>query len=288
MTDISILSDHRCTLGEGPFYCTRRNTLFWFDILEKKRHQHDFASGKQSVVDLPEMASAMAVLDDENDLIFTETGLWKRHEKSGELTSIEPIEADNAITRSNDARIHSSGAFWLGTMGKQAQEKAGAIYHYFNGTLTKLFADITIPNAICFSPDGKTAYYTDTATDKLMRVSVEKSTGLPNAEPEIFFDHKDKEGGLDGAVVDADGNIWIALWGAGCVNCYSSDGQLKAAYEVDAKQLTCPVFIGDGRIAVTSAFEGMSEADKANDPNAGKTFVLNVSVPAKLEPLVRI
>jgi len=288
MANISILSEHRCDLGEGPFYCTRRNTLFWFDILGKTRHQHDFATGENSAVALPEMASAMAVLEDENDLVFTETGLWKRNNESGFLTSIAPIEADNSQTRSNDARVHPSGAFWLGTMGKQAQNKAGAIYHYRNGKLTKLYGDISIPNAICFSPDGSKAYYTDTIAAKLMSVSVDPETGLPNGEPTILLDHSDNEGGLDGAIVGADGNIWIALWGASVINSYSSDGVLKASHTVDATQPSCPAFIGGGKIAVTTAMEGMDEAAKQSDPNAGKTFVLDVAAAPKFEPLVAI
>jgi sugar lactone lactonase YvrE len=58
-----------------------------------------------------------------------------------------------------------SGALWIGTMGKKCRKTgAGAIYHVARGTVTLLFPDITIPNAICFSPDGAAAYFTDTVT----------------------------------------------------------------------------------------------------------------------------
>lgn len=288
MADISILSEHRCELGEGPFYCPRRKTLFWFDILGKKRHQHDFQTGKQGAIDLPEMTSAMAVIDDENDLLFTQTGLWKRNNASGSLSQIADIEASNSVTRSNDARVHPSGAFWLGTMGKQAQDKAGAIYHYRSGTLTKLFADISIPNAICFSVDGSTAYYTDTPTAKWMRVAVDPETGLPTSEPVVFLDYAGNKGGLDGAIVDTKNNLWIAIWGEGVVNCYSADGHLIESHKIQATKTTCPVFIDDGKIAVTSAWEGMDDGAKAADINAGKTFVLDVGASAKFEPNVVI
>ena len=33
-------------------------------------------------------------------------------------------------TRSNDARVHPSGTFWIGTMGRNAEKGAGAIYAF--------------------------------------------------------------------------------------------------------------------------------------------------------------
>jgi sugar lactone lactonase YvrE len=38
---------------------------------------------------------------------------------------------------------------------------------------TLLYPRITIPNAICFSPDGAIAYFTDTVTARLMRVAID-------------------------------------------------------------------------------------------------------------------
>ncbi len=158
----ALLDESQCELGEGPHYCERRNTLFWFDIVGRARHALDLSSGEKTVLNLPEMASAMAVIDDETDAIFTESGLWKLALGSGAWTPLMNIEDENEITRSNDARVHPSGAFWIGTMGKKAEHEAGAIYHFFKGELTKLFDALTIPNAISFSPQLGTLYDTKT------------------------------------------------------------------------------------------------------------------------------
>ncbi|MEM7291622.1 MAG: SMP-30/gluconolactonase/LRE family protein [Pseudomonadota bacterium] len=284
MAKVSVLSDHQCHLGEGPFFCERRNALFWFDILGRKRHAYDFSNNQQSVFDLTGMPSAMAVVDDQHDAILTSTGLWLLNTESNAWSPIVNIEADNPITRSNDARVHPSGAFWMGTMGQRAEDKLGAIYHYRKGTLTTLFHDISIPNGICFSPDGGTAYFTDTPTDKLMQVPVDPDTGLPEADPEVVIDHTGKAGGLDGAIVDANGNIWIALWDASAVNCYAPTGQLLESISIPATKCTCPAFVIDGKIAVTSAWQGMNNEAKAADPGAGKTFLLDIKVKPKFEP----
>ena len=288
MTEISTLSEHHCHLGEGPFYCERRNTLFWFDILERRRHAHDFSNSAQSVLALTEMSSAMAVVDEQHDAILTSSGLWLLNIESNAWSPIASIEADNQITRSNDARVHPSGAFWMGTMGRKAEENAGAIYHYRKGNLTTLFDNITIPNGICFSPDGQTGYFTDTLTAKLMRVLVDPDTGLPEATPEVLIDHTGNQGGLDGAIVDADGNIWIALWDASAMNCYSAKGELLKSTALPAMKCTCPAFVNDGKIAVTSAWQGMDDKAKAADTEAGKTFLVHTNVKPKFEPRVLI
>lgn len=288
MAEISILSATNCHLGEGPFFCQRRNTLFWFDIVGKKRYAHDFESGTEMVEDLPEMTSAMGVTEGDQDVLFTESGLWLM-EGAG-LRQLVAIEADNPATRSNDARIHPSGAFWLGTMGKNAEPDAGAIYRYFEGQLERMFDAITIPNSICFSTDGGTAYFTDTATAKLMQVSVNPANGASTGEPTVFFDHTSGEGGLDGSVCDGDDRIWNARWGASALDCYAPDGQRIATIDLPVSQPSCPAFVGGNRIAVTSAFQAMDAVARANDPNAGSTLLVTLDEPIKprFEPAVRL
>ncbi|RNC91399.1 MAG: SMP-30/gluconolactonase/LRE family protein [Oricola sp.] len=288
MAAIDFLSRTHCHLGEGPFFCDRRDTLFWFDIVEKKRYAHDFATGTETVLDLPEMASAMGVAADGRDVIFTETGLllWD----GTDLTRCAAIEADNPQTRSNDARIHPSGAFWLGTMGKGAEPGSGAIYRWFAGSVDLLFDNITIPNAICFSPDGTTAWFTDTPTGKLMRVATDPATGAPTGEPQLFFDHSGGTGGLDGAICDGDGSIWNARWGASALDRYAPDGTRTTTIDLPVTQPSCPAFVGGNRLAVTSAWENMDAAARTADPDAGATLIvtLDVDIEPRFEPALHL
>lgn len=275
-----------CQLGEGPTYDSHTGTAWWFDILGKTLMECAVATGEIKSHTLPEMSSVLARVDADRQIIATETGLHLRALKTGALELVTPIEADNSVTRSNDGRVHPSGALWIGTMGKQAESGAGAIYHVARGILTLLYPGITIPNAICFSPDGATAYFTDTVTARLMRVAIDPATALPVGEPQVFFDHSDGKGGLDGAVCDADGVIWNARWGAGSVDAYSADGKRIKSLNVPASQTSCPAFVGANadRLLVTSAQQGMSAEALAADPEAGKTFLLDHPVKGRFEP----
>jgi sugar lactone lactonase len=287
---VTILSDHACHLGEGPSYDPLRDRLFWFDIRECKLFEKGWPDGDTVIHDLPEMASAIAIVDDERQLLVTETGLWVRHEEDGRLERHIGIEADNPATRSNDARVHPCGAFWIGTMGKKAEAKAGAIYWYFGGELRLLYPGISIPNAICFSPDGATAYFTDTAKGILFRVDCDPHSGLPTGEPQVLVDRRGMEGGIDGAVVDADGNIWNARWGAGALDAYGPDGDLIRTVHIPARQTSCPAFVGPqaDRLVVTSAWQDMDEAARQADPHAGKTFLVELAVKGRFDPRVAL
>jgi sugar lactone lactonase YvrE len=286
----TILSDRHCQLGEGPTYDPATGKAWWFDILGRKLCEADIASGKVTVHELPVMGSVLAVIDDRRQLLGTDNGLYIRDTASGKLTLHTPLESDDPMTRSNDGRVHACGALWIGTMGRKAEKGAGAIYHFDGREVRCLYAGVSIPNAICFSPDGATAYFTDTAKRILNRVAIDPLTALPVGDPQTLYDHSNGTGGIDGAVCDAQGLIWNARWGAGCVDVYTPEGQRTRTIKVPAKQSSCPAFVGDklDRLLVTSAWQGMDDAAKAADSHHGQTFILEVGAKGRAEPYFKL
>ncbi|QQM29921.1 SMP-30/gluconolactonase/LRE family protein [Martelella lutilitoris] len=281
-----ILVNDRTTLGEGPGYDPNSDQIWWFDILNSKLHLLNASSRDRRIVSLPEMASAMAVVDERRHVIAMETGLYFHDVSTGALSLHAAIEPDNAVTRSNDARVHQSGAFWVSTMGKEAEDQAGAIYHVLAGKVTKIFDKVSIPNAICFSPDGATGYFVDSRINKLMRVPVDAETGLPEGPEEVFIDTSKMPGAMDGAICDGDGHIWNARFGAGVLDHYDTSGKLVARFQLPARQPTCPAFIGrdGGWMMVTSASR---DADIIEEPNAGFTFALVTGANPRFDPAYR-
>nr|WP_316652752.1 SMP-30/gluconolactonase/LRE family protein [uncultured Gellertiella sp.] len=264
-------------LGEGPTFDPVTGTAWWFDILGRELHELHLATGIKRVHALPVMASVLARIDDTRQLLATEQGLFLRDAGSGALTPHAVLEADKPGNRSNDGRVHPSGSLWIGTMGRKAEKAAGSIYHVSRGKVTRLFGDISITNAICFSPDGTKGHFVDTLENRLMRVELDPATGLPTGKPALFIDEQGKPGGMDGAVCDADGHLWNARWGTGRIDRYDTAGTLVARYAVPGLHSSCPAFVGDrlDRMLVTTAHEGL---DKAADPANGATYILGVPV----------
>ncbi|WP_299920657.1 SMP-30/gluconolactonase/LRE family protein [uncultured Pelagimonas sp.] len=274
----TVLSKTSCTLGEGPLWHPGRQSLFWFDILGHRLFEHTGSDQREWTFD--RAVSAAGWIDNTRLLIASERDLFVFDVESATQTHVVDLEADNPLTRSNDGRADPKGGFWIGTMGYECEPGAGAIYRYYKGELRKLFDGISITNAICFSPDARYAYFTDTATKMIKRVVLDES-GWPAGDAEPWLDLTSEGLNPDGAVVDAAGNFWNAQWGASRVACYSPEGAFIEAVEFPALQISCPSFGGPDleTLFATSAATGLGD----EDPLRGQTFVKQVSARGQAE-----
>lgn len=270
MSAVAIFDDRACTLGEGPLWHPARGQLFWFDITGCKL----LSRTEDGPLDwqFDRHVSAAGWIDEETLLIATQTDLTRFDIATGSSQQVVPLEADNPVTRSNDGRADPKGGFWIGTMGINCESGAGALYRYYRGEIRQLRAQVSIPNATCFAPDGKTAYFADTAENLIWRYALD-GEGWPIGEAEVFLDHRQSGINPDGAVVDAQGNLWCAEWGGARVACYSVEGAFLKAVPLSASQPTCPAFGGDdlGTLFVTSAAQDLAEGA---EPDAGCTFAV--------------
>ncbi|SDY74918.1 Sugar lactone lactonase YvrE [Jannaschia faecimaris] len=277
MTPVRIYDDRTCALGEGPLWHPEREQLFWFDITGQRLLSR---VGDDALAwDFDEPVSAAGWIDRDTLMVAGASALWSFDIETGTRAIIAPLEADQPDTRSNDGRADPVGGFWIGTMGRNAEEGAGAIYRYFRGEVRQIFRDITIPNAICFSPGGDTAYFADTAKGAIWKQHIDRA-GWPSGKPELFIDFSGVGLAPDGAVCDAQGNLWIAQWGAWRVACHGPDGRFRMALPCGAAHTTCPAFGGEklGQIFVTSATQGLDDNAQDHHSGGGRTWVADMPV----------
>ena len=277
-----VFDDTQCTLGEGPLWHPERRQLFWFDILrnllltrEEGRLRHWSFRGH---------VSAAGWVDRDRLVVASETGLDLLDLSTGDSERLAEIEASQPKTRSNDGRADPQGGFWIGTMCKDATAGAGAIYRYYRGEVRRLYAPLTIPNAICFAPDGETAYFADTTTRRVHRKRLDNH-GWPAGESEVFLDLAGAGLNPDGAVVTADGNFWNAQWGAARVAVYDPEGREIDAHPFPAAHTSCPAFGGDefATLFCTSARQGLTREALDNEPRNGMTFSAALDVRGQPE-----
>ncbi|SOH94246.1 Sugar lactone lactonase YvrE [Monaibacterium marinum] len=265
-----------CQLGEGPLWHPARDELFWFDILSNRL----YTPSREWSFDRAH--SAAGWIDADTMLIASDTALWSFDIESGTRTHVAPLEAENPLTRSNDGRADMQGGFWIGTMGWNAEQGAGAIYRYYRGELRQLFGGITISNSICFSPDGTRAYFADTAADTIWTCALD-AQGWPIGERQVFVGDVP---GCDGAICDGDGYIWSARWGIGQVVRHAPHGGVDHIEHVPAPQVTCPALTPDGVLYATTAYDGLDLAALEAAPLSGAVFRICEGVPARVEPRV--
>lgn len=288
MTAAEAIDPRRCMLGEGPIWHPDRRELLWFDILEGKLMAAGGAEPREW--SLGEMASAAALTTEpERILVATETALVLLHLGTGGRETVAALEADRPETRSNDGRADPWGGFWIGTMGKSAERGRGAVRRWRDGELRTVVEGIDIPNAICFDADRGVAYWTDTPTQVVRRQPVHPETGWPEGEAVPHVDLRGTEHHPDGAVVDAEGALWIAEWGSARVARHDSDGRFVDAVRVPGLHSSCPAFGGPDLTTLycTTARQGLS-AERDEDEAQGRTYAVPGAGRGRPEPRIAL
>ena len=272
-------------LGEGPVWDEKTGCLIWCDILGQTLFIGDAQSGLIRTYGFGEPVSAAFLSEADQILVAGASGLYALDPETGAREMVMPIEQDNPVTRANDSRVAPGGAIWFGTMGRKLEADAGAVYHIKDKQYTQLFAHVSIPNATCFAPDGRTAYFCDTPKQVIMQVEIDPETGKHVATPRLFADLSADGLNPDGAVIDAEGCLWNAQWGAGRVAGYDPNGTFMRAIELPAAQVTCPAFGGPDlkTLYITSAHEGLSAAEQADQPLAGAVFAVEMETAGLAE-----
>lgn len=280
-----VFDERACLLGEGPLWHPLREQLFWFDILGRTLLTRQ--DGRAHAWSFEHMVSAAGWIDRDRLLIAGESGLVDFDIVSGQATPVAtpPLGAGR---RSNDGRADPWGGFWFSSMDKEARPGAGAIHRYFRGRVETLFDGLTIPNAICFSPDRRYGYFADTGPGIVRRVALDADTGRPAGEPDVFLDLGPDGLNPDGAVTDAQGNFWNAQWGAGRVAVYDPRGRLIKSLSIGAPNASCPAFGGSdfSTLYCTTARDGMDADTLAAHPQSGMVLAVAGAGTGRAEPRI--
>jgi L-arabinonolactonase len=275
----ALFIDCRCRLGEGIVWWPRHRRLLWTDI-EGARLWTWHAGGTRSWP-LPSRLGSLAACESGALLLGLEKGLFRADldpSGSGEprLVPIVGVEASLPTTRVNDGRADRSGNFVFGTMNQADGHPAIASFYQWSSTagLRRLdLPPVGIANSICFSLDGGTMYFCDSPLAQIMMCRYDAESASVG-DVRVFAALGPSDGQPDGSVIDADGCLWNAAWGAGIVRRYRRDGVLDREISVPAKNPTCVAFGGGAlnELFITSAREEMSPSELERTPDAGGVY----------------
>jgi L-arabinonolactonase len=273
----SLFVDCRCTLGEGIVWWRERRALLWTDIDGRRLWMHDERGTRNWA--LPDRLGSLAPCESGRVLLALAKGLFITAVDgvSDDQLSLQPlvtVEPDLASTRANDGRTDREGNFVFGTMDlRDGHPATGGFYQWSarHGLRRIALPNVGIANSICFSPGGESMYFCDSPQRRIMRGRYHASEARVDAVG-AFVTVPD--GFPDGSVVDAEGYLWNAVWGAGVVRRYTPDGALDREIAVPAKNPTCVVFGGDAmnELYVTTSRQEMSSEELARTPDAGGVY----------------
>jgi L-arabinonolactonase len=275
--------DGQDKLGEGIFWCHEEQVLYWVDVpLPSLLHRFDPVTKQHDVWPMPEMVTALAKRGDGTLLIVSQGGVNFFDPRHGKFTRVAAPERDRPLNRSNDGAPDAHGRFWYGTMSNNLAPDGSEIpISKATGKLYRIEPDLRIvamdgpvgiPNSTCFSPDNRTLYFADTRLGTIFAFDFDLEQGTISRK-RIFSDLQGY-GYPDGSTVDADGGVWNARWGAGCVIRFAPDGTMDRVVKIPAQNVTCCAFGGaalDTLYATTSRL-GRVAAELATFPQSGGVF----------------
>jgi len=215
---------------EGPTWFGDMQCVIFSDIPNNRLMRYDAMTGKTEVFRRPSHFTNGTTRDRQGRLLCCEHAARRvtRTEYDGKITVLADKFEGKKLNSPNGVVVKSDDSIWFtdptyGTAGdheghRESSELPRNVYRIDpkGGHMTVVASDFDEPNGLCFSPDEKKFYITDTGRSKdgnspsLIRVYDVSDDGKLTNE-KMFHDFSDTKGGLaDDIRCDEDGNIWSA------------------------------------------------------------------------------
>jgi sugar lactone lactonase YvrE len=273
----SVASDGRYFLGEGASWDADRQLLRWVDIdaglVLEGALDEGMLSGTSVVRRSDTTVSASARARD-GGLLLAEGRSLTHVSHDGSTVARYPIIPDQVASRLNDGAVDPAGRFLVGSLatdGRAGEERLWRLEG--DGTVTVIDHDLTISNGLGWSPDGGTLYSIDSVPGTIWQRTYDPD-GAGVGRRHLLTTITDGE--PDGMTVDADGTLWIAVWGRGEVVAVSPDGSVEESVTVAAPLTTSCAFAGPelSTLVITTAAKAVPGFPSV--PPAGALFAAAV------------
>ena len=270
----------QAALGEGALWHPASQRLYWVDIEGRALHCFDPATGHDRRFAVGKRIGTVVPLPNGNVLVALQNGIHRLDIGTGQLTCLAAPLTD-AHLRFNDGKCDPAGRFWVGTFDRLQRPHAGTLYRYDpDGSTHVMLRGITNSNGIAWAPDRTTMYYIDTPTMAVQAFDYDNARGAI-ANPRVIIRFAEGRGGPDGMTIDAEGKLWVALWGGGAVHRYDpATGALLQVVAVPAPFTSSCAFGGAGlrTLFITSARGGLTPSQLAEFPLSGDVFAVEPGV----------
>lgn len=264
----------RAEVAERPVWDDLHGCLVWVEVTAGRVHRYRPGVADEIVteLDIPVGAAGLRV---GGGYVLAAADGFRLVDRNGrpEWGPVRPGDMPEDV-RFNDGACDPAGRFWAGTVAYDGRRGGGGLYRLDpDGSVHRILTGVTESNGLGWSPDGETFYYVDSGEPRVRAFRYDPERGTLGASRDLVALGRE-EGIPDGLAVDEDGCIWLGLWEGAAVHRYSSSGGLLDRFALPVTLVTCPGFGGADLedLYVASAWEGMSEEERAAEPLAGDIF----------------
>ncbi len=247
-------------LGEGPHWDIPTQSLYWVDIPAGLVHRMDDSGGHTSW-DIGMHVGAVVPRATGGLCVAAGNGFYAVNLDTGDVAEIAQAPG-LPDTRMNDGACDRAGRFYAGSMDADEKPGRGSFYRLgLDHGVTELFGGVGISNGVGWSPDDRLMYYIDSLAYRVDVMDYDVESGSAG-ERRPFVTGIGSGGTVpDGLAVDAEGGVWVAVWGRGVIQRYDASGKLRAEVRLPAAHVTSCAFGGpelDQLYITTAAGSGRS------------------------------
>lgn len=260
-------------LGESPLWDPRCGWLWWVDIHRRMLMAAD-ATGAimfQHEYLLPLCSIGLA----QTGLVAALADGFALIAPDGTITRLARPAIGAGAIRFNDGKMDRQGRFLSGTMQYGDQDdRLATVWRLVAGRARQVASGLRLINSICFSPEGDRLYFSDTLDAVIWRFAYDTATGEMGPR-EVFFDCTAIGAHPDGATVDAQGRLWVALVTSGEIACISRDGVLLDRIALPVPYPSCPAFGGpEMDVLFATTISNSGHRLRSDDPQAGRMLAI--------------
>jgi L-arabinonolactonase len=273
---ISVVDTEHCLVGEGPVWDAAEQALYFLDIVRQRVHRYDPARGETRSWDTPNKIGSMALRARGGAILALPDGIYTLDFDSGDVGPLVRSEKSDPRIQFNDGKVDRRGRFIVGSTDTniRACEPIGSLYRLdADHELSVIDTGIHMSNGPCWSPDNKIFYFSDSFPFTIYAYDYDIETGGV-ADRRLFADTRELGGIPDGATVDSDGLMWMAICEGAKVVAFRPDGRVERIVEIPAKLTASVMFGGPDLDLLYVTTLDPTVLGRPPEENGGRTFVI--------------